>query len=399
MSGPAYDAAVGHGADSVRVEAATGAETGGRRRGKRGRLSFCVILPAYNEAPRLAEVVAAVPAWVDGIVIVDDGSTDGTLAVAEELAAATGGALDGGGSRVTVLRHERNQGVGAAMVTGYRAALAAGHDVIVKVDADGQMDLSELRSLVLPLELGMAEYAKGNRFRRTGRPKGMPRMRWFGSVLLSFLTKVASGYWHVFDPQCGFTAVTGGTLRRLKLDGIARDWFFENDMLIRLNVIDARVVDVATATRYNDKRSTLRIGHVSWTFPFRLLRGFVWRFVKRHVVNDFGLVALLTFVGLVLAVFGFVFGLYHWIESAVTYRPATAGTVMVAVVPLILGVQMLLQALTLEVQGSAGAAETREYARRAEDLLDAWAPAAADDTAAERATAGDPAPEPAGHVE
>ena len=99
----------------------------------------------------------------------------------------------------------------------------------------------------------MAEYTKGNRFRRTGRPKGMPRLRWFGSVMLSFLTKVASGYWHVFDPQCGFTAITGPTLARLKLDGLARDYFFENDMLIRLNVIDARVVDVATSTRYSDK--------------------------------------------------------------------------------------------------------------------------------------------------
>jgi dolichol-phosphate mannosyltransferase len=326
---------------------------------RRGRLSYCVVLPAFNEGPRLGEVVAAVPAWVDEIVVVDDGSTDDTLAVAQALAADE--------ARVTVIHHPHNEGVGGAMATGYRAALAAGHDVVVKADGDGQMDFSELRTLVRPLELGMAEYAKGNRFRRTGRPKGMPRMRWFGSVLLSFLTKVASGYWHVFDPQCGFTAITGPTLRRLKLEGIAKDYFFENDMLIRLNVIDARVVDVATSTRYGAERSTLRIGHVSWTFPARLLRGFAWRFVKRHVVNDFGLVALLTFAGGVLAVFGFVFGLWRWAESAASGTPATAGTVMIAVVPLILGVQMLLQALTLEVQGSAGAAETREYARRADE--------------------------------
>jgi uncharacterized membrane protein len=231
------------------------------------------------------------------------------------------------------------------------------------MDADGQMDIDDLPSLVRPIELGMAEYTKGNRFRRTGRPKGMPRTRWFGSVALSFLTKVASGYWHVFDPQCGFTAVTTPALARLKLEGIASDYFFENDMLIRLNVIDARVVDVSTAALYGDESSTLRIGRVTWSFPLRLLRGFFWRFIKRHVVNDFGLVAMLTLTGLALLAFGLVFGAYHWIESATTGQVATTGTVMVAVVPIVLGVQLLLQGLSLEVQGSAGAEETRALSR------------------------------------
>ncbi len=122
-----------------------------------------------------------------------------------------------------------------------------GYDVAIKMDADEQMDAAELPRLVRPIERGMAEYVKGNRFRRTGRPPSMPGARWFGNVVLSFLTKVASGYWHVFDPQCGFIAITTPTLSRLNLDGIARDYFFENDMLIRLNVIDARVVDVDTS--------------------------------------------------------------------------------------------------------------------------------------------------------
>ena len=317
------------------------------------RLRFCVVLPAYNEARALAAVVARIPAWVSGIVIVDDASTDDTLAIAESLS----------DPRVTVLHHDDNRGVGGAMVSGYRAALEAGYDVVVKMDADDQMDVNDLPSLVRPIELGMAEYTKGNRFRRSGRPKGMPRMRWFGSVALSFLTKVASGYWHVFDPQCGFTAITAPALARLKLDGIARDYFFENDMLVRLNVIDARVVDVSTAALYGEESSTLRIGRVTWTFPLRLVRRFAWRFVKRHVVNDFGLIAMLTFVGAVFLLFGVIFGVYRWVESALTGQVTTAGTVMIAVVPIILGAQMLLQALALEVQASAGAEETRALSR------------------------------------
>ena len=319
----------------------------------RENLRYCVILPAYNEGRHLASVASRIPDWVSGILIVDDASTDDTAAVAERLT----------DPRVHVYRHDENRGVGGAMVTGFRAAMEAGFDVAIKMDSDGQMDAGELPTLVRPIELGMAEYVKGNRFRRTGRPASMPRRRWFGNVVMSFLTKVASGYWHVFDPQCGFVAITAPTLRRLKLDGVARDYFFENDMLIRLNVIDARVVDVDTSSLYGDEVSHLRIGRVGWTFPPRLLRGFLWRFVRRHLMNDFGLIGLLATLGLMFTLFGTLFGLYNWALSVSSRIPATTGTVMIAVVPLILGVQMLLQALSLEVQSSPGATETREYSR------------------------------------
>jgi len=319
----------------------------------RENLKYCVILPAFNEGRHLATVVGRIPDWVDGIIVVDDASTDDTLKVAESLA----------DPRVRVQHHEKNRGVGGAMVTGFRAALEAGYDVAIKMDADDQMDAEELPSLVRPIELGMAEYVKGNRFRRAGRPSAMPGRRWFGNVVLSFLTKVASGYWHVFDPQCGFIAITAPTLRRLKLDGMARDYFFENDMLIRLNVIDARVVDVDTSSLYGNETSYVSVGRASWTFPPRLLRGFIWRFVRRHLMNDFGLIGSLAIVGSLFTWFGVLFGLYHWFLSASTGTPTTAGTVMISVVPLILGIQMLLQGLSLEVQSSAGASETREYAR------------------------------------
>ena len=326
----------------------------------REQLSYCVILPAYNEGRHLETVVGRIPAWVDSIIVVDDASSDDTLAIGENL-------LD---RRVRVLHHEVNQGVGGAMVTGFKAALEGGCDVVIKVDADDQMDATELPALVGPIELGLAEYVKGNRFRSAGRPVSMPGSRWIGNVALSFLTKVASGYWHVFDPQCGFIAITAPTLRRLNLDGIARDYFFENDMLIRLNLLDARVVDVGTTALYGDEVSYVSIGRVGRTFPLRLARGFLWRFVRRHLMNDFGLIAFLVIMGGGFASFGFVFGAFHWIQSVLTGIPATTGTVMVAVVPLILGTQMLLQALSLEVQGSAGADETREYAHLSRSQVD-----------------------------
>jgi dolichol-phosphate mannosyltransferase len=313
-------------------------------------LSYCIILPARNESRHLATTVDGIPDWVDGIIVVDDASTDDTLRVAQ-------GLLD---SRVRVLHHEKNQGVGGAMVTGFRVALDADYDVIIKMDADGQMDAKELQTLVRPITMGMAEYAKGNRFRQSGRPAAMPARRWFGNVALSFVTKAASGYWHVFDSQCGFVAITAPTLRRLKLDSIARNYFFENDMLIRLNVIDARVVDVSTAALYGDETSYVRIGRVLFNFPWRLARGFAWRFLKRHVVNDFGLVALLSVFGAILVVFGAAFGITEWVIAASAGHPATTGAVMIAVLPLILGFQMLLQALSIEVQNSPGAQETRD---------------------------------------
>lgn len=313
-------------------------------------LKYCVVLPAHNESQYLKTTVSAIPDWIDGVIVVDDASTDDTWCVAQQLA----------GARIKVLHHDRNQGVGGAMVTGFRAALEGCCDVVIKMDADGQMDAGELSTVVRPIELGMAEYVKGNRFRRSGRPRSMPRSRWFGNVALSFLTKVASGYWHVFDSQCGFVAITADTLRRIKLDGIARDYFFENDMLIRLNVIDARVVDVATAALYGGETSYVRIGRVIWSFPWRLARGFVWRFVKRHIVNDFGLIALLGILGSILVAFGLAFGIIEWVLAALRDLPATTGTVMIAVLPLIIGIQMLLQALSIEVQSSPGAKETRD---------------------------------------
>lgn len=315
--------------------------------------SVAIVLPAYNEAAHIGDVLAAIPAWVDRVFVVDDASTDGTAEIVGTIA-------DG---RVTLLRHETNRGVGGAMVTGYRTALAAGADIIVKMDADGQMLASDLERLVRPIATGMAEYTKGNRFYFRNATRDMPKMRGFGNSLLSLLTKAASGYWHVFDSQCGFTAVKAPFLRLLDLDRIAPDYFFENDMLIQMNAVGARVVDVPVTTVYGAETSHVRIHRVALSFPPRLIGKAISRFWRKYLLTDFGIVAVLTALGLALGVFGVAFGTYHWWQSVVHGTPATTGTVMIAVLPIILGFQLLLQALGLNVAASPGARETAEYIR------------------------------------
>lgn len=315
--------------------------------------SVAIVLPAYNESAHIGEVIASIPRWVDRIVVVDDASTDGT-------AQAVGAIID---ERLALVRHEVNLGVGGAMVTGYRAALESGAEIVVKMDADGQMLGSDLERMVRPIATGIAEYTKGNRFYFRNATRGMPRVRGFGNSLLSLLTKAASGYWHVFDSQCGFTAVRASSLRLLDLDRIATDYFFENDMLIQLNGVGARVVDVPVTTVYGEETSYVRVHHVALSFPPRLMGKAVSRFWRKYLLTDFGAVAVLTTLGFALGAFGLAFGSYHWWLSMAEGTPATTGTVMIAVLPIILGFQLLLQALTLNVGASPGAKETADYLR------------------------------------
>lgn len=311
----------------------------------------CVILPAHNEADHIGGVIRSLPSWVVAIVVVDDASTDDTAAVVEAL----------GDTRVTLLRQTENTGVGGAMVAGYRAALALDCGILVKMDADGQMAPTDLPRLVRPLIEQSAEYAKGNRFYVVNANRGMPRVRKLGSVILTFMTKLSSGYWHIFDSQCGFTAVRTHLLRMIDLDAIAKDYFFENDMLIWLNTTDARVVDVPIETVYGSEVSDVRIGKIMWSFPPRLIRGWLFRTTRKYLLLDFGAIGALGVLGVMLTAFGGAFGAYRLVVSNITGVAATTGTVMFAVLPVIVGVQCLLQAFIMEVTASPGADETKRY--------------------------------------
>lgn len=304
--------------------------------------TVAVVIPAYRVERAIAGVVREMPAFVDRIIVVDDASPDGTSNVVNGV----------GDPRVRLLRHNVNQGVGGAMASGFRAALDADADIIVKCDGDGQMDPRDIEALLRPIVAGRAEYSKGCRFHDFRALAEMPRVRLGGNIGLTFLTKLASGYWHVLDPQNGFVAIRGDVLRRLPLARLARGYFFENDMLIRLNALEARVADVPMPSRYGEETSSLRPGRALLEFPIRLLGGFFRRLFWRYVFYDVSPVALFFLSGTVLFLFGAVFGGYLWFRNASRGIATPTGAVMLAVMPVILGFQLLLQALVLDVQNS-----------------------------------------------
>jgi len=305
-------------------------------------MKVCVVIPAYNVAPHIADVLKTIPEFVDETIVVDDCGADGTTRILAQFSDPC----------ITVIKHELNQGVGGAMVTGFKRALKNGADVVVKMDGDGQMDPSYVSSLLDPLIDGGYVYAKGNRFLDNARLKEMPTLRLIGNYGLTFLTKLASGYWHVFDPQNGFLAVKAAALKCIDLDHLAKRYFFENDMLVHLNIFGFRVKDVSIPARYGQEKSSMSISEVMVTFPIYLWRRFWYRIYQKDVLRDFSPVALFWVTGLALFIWGFIFGAYTWGKSTLLHQFASTGTVMLSVLPLVLGFELILQAIILEIKES-----------------------------------------------
>jgi glycosyltransferase involved in cell wall biosynthesis len=301
---------------------------------------IAVVVPAHNEAPYIAGVMTAIPDYVDYIVVVDDCSSDDTAAVIKAAVK----------DRIVSLCTPKNEGVGGATLVGYAKAIELECDIAVKMDGDGQMSPDHLYLLLDAIIDQGYDYAKGNRFLAGESLHEMPRHRLFGNVVLTFLNKMASGYWNVFDPQNGYTAIRGEILRRIDFKSIHRRYFFENDMLIALNFQNARVRDVAIPAHYGDEKSELNPFRAGITFPLLFLPRFWRRIYQKYVLRDFSPIALFLFLGLVLFTWGVGFGAYHWILSIATGKVAPTGTVMVAVLPLILGFQLILQAIVLDIQ-------------------------------------------------
>jgi glycosyltransferase involved in cell wall biosynthesis len=301
-----------------------------------------VVVPAFNESAHVADVIMRMPQYVDLIVVVDDASTDATAQKAEEF----------GDPRVQVIRHPAQRGVGGATISGMRSALGRSADLIVKVDGDGQMDPARIADLLAPLVHEGYDYAKANRFLHSAALLQMPLPRLLGNFALTFLTKMASGYWHIFDPQNGFVAITANALRALDLDTIAEGFFFENDMLIHLNVFHRRVKDVPMPARYADEESHLRVNRVLLTFPPKLVRGFCRRLWEKYMLRDFSPIAVFWLVGAPLMLFGGTVGLLVWGNSLWSGRPASTGTVMLGILPFLIGFELILQAIILEIRES-----------------------------------------------
>ncbi len=300
-----------------------------------------VIIPCYHVREKVEQVISSIPAWVEQIIVVDDKCPQESWRIVERLQEHD--------KRIALIRHSVNQGVGGAMVTGYKAGLAGPCEIFVKMDGDGQMDPADLPRIVEPIAVGRADYAKGNRFRDFTTLRSMPGLRLFGNSALSFLVKAASGYWNILDPTNGYTAIHRRILEQMPLDRVSKRYFFESDMLIRMNPLDAAVADVPIKAKYDDEHSSLRISRTLLEFPTKLLRGLVRRVFLKYFVYDFNMASVYILVGAPLMLFGIIFGAWEWFDSFRTGRPKTAGTIMVAALPIILAFQMLLQAIQIDM--------------------------------------------------
>ena len=303
-------------------------------------MKTAVVIPCYRVRRHIGDVLAKIGAEADVIFVVDDCCPEGTGRFVEETVKDP---------RVRVLFHAENLGVGGAMITGYRAALDAGAEIVVKLDGDGQMDPRLIPRFTAPLRAKTADYAKGNRFFHPDYLLRMPKIRVLGNTLLSFANKLISGYWDLMDPANGFTAIHRTALQLLPLDKIDVRYFFESDMLFRLNVARAVVTDTPMHAVYADEKSNLRIGRVLLVFPWQYLNRLVKRLFFNYFLRDFNAGTLALVFGLLLASFGTIFGLYHWLAGEFSGTEATAGTVMLAALPVILGFQLLLFFLQFDI--------------------------------------------------
>jgi glycosyltransferase involved in cell wall biosynthesis len=304
--------------------------------------TVAVVVPAFDEEALVAETISGIPENVDRIIVVDDASRDATA----ERARATRQ------ERVEVISHERNLGVGAAIVTGYKQALAEGVDVTVVMAGDNQMDPAELETIAGPVLRGEVDYAKANRLISGRAWELIPRSRYLGNAVLSLLTKIASGYWHVADSQAGYTAISLDALERLDLDRVYTRYGFPNDLLVHLNVINARVRDVPSRPIYNvGERSGIRIRKVVPRISWLLLKGFFWRMREKYVIRDFHPLVFFYLLGIVMTGLGLALGLVETVLRLMGHGITPATIVLVALL-LIAGSQFTLFAMWFDMESN-----------------------------------------------
>ncbi|SFP89897.1 Glycosyltransferase involved in cell wall bisynthesis [Variovorax sp. PDC80] len=308
--------------------------------GTGGDAKIAVVIPSYKVRAHVLGVIDRIGPEICRIYAVDDGCPDGSGRFIEEHCTD---------SRVKVVFNEVNQGVGGAMLRGYAQAIADDMDIIVKIDGDGQMDPALIPDFVAPILAGEADYTKGNRFFDLEEIRAMPKVRLFGNAVLSFLTKFSSGYWDLFDPTNGYTAIHAEVARQLRADKISRRYFFETDMLFRLNTLRAVVVDIPMDAHYGDEVSNLKIRKIVGEFLFKHARNFAKRVFYNYYLRDMSIASLELPLGLALLLFGLGYGGYHWAESAARGAATAAGTTMVVAVSLLSGMQLLLAFIAFDV--------------------------------------------------
>jgi glycosyltransferase involved in cell wall biosynthesis len=299
-----------------------------------------VVIPCYKVTAHIIQTIAEIGPEVAHIFVVDDAcpNSSGKLVESEVK-----------DKRVKVLYHTENQGVGGAMITGYRAALESDAEIVVKLDGDGQMDPALIKDLIAPIVLGRADYTKGDRFDSLTGLSQMPGIRLFGNAGLTLLTKISTGYWNITDPTNGYTAIHRDALKALPLGMLSKRFFFESDMLFRLSIYRAVVWDVPMLARYGSEKSNLSIAKTLWEFPWKHFKNFHKRLFYNYYLRDISAASIELPLGMLLWWFGVFAGFDALMSSLSNGVAASTGTVMISVVPLILGFQLLLAFVSHDV--------------------------------------------------
>lgn len=303
-------------------------------------IKIAVVIPCYRVTKHILNVIHSIGPDVHKIYVIDDCCPDSSGDLVSKSITD---------SRVKVIWHANNLGVGGAVMTGYREAIADNMSIVVKIDGDDQMDAGLIPNFVFPIAIGKADYTKGNRFFELENIMSMPKIRIFGNAALSFMTKASSGYWDVFDPTNGYTAIHVEALRRLPLQKISTNYFFESDMLFRLNILRAVVLDIPMKAKYADEISSLKISNVIGSFLISNIRNFAKRIFYNYYLRGMSPASIELPLGLALLSFGICFGAYKWYQFGGIGHPTPFGTIMIATLTILMGFQLLLAFLAYDV--------------------------------------------------
>lgn len=306
--------------------------------------NLVVVIPAYRVEKQIADTLARIPDYIRHIIVVNDASPDSTAQIVSKIAKND--------PRVLLLSHEKNQGVGGAMLTGFKKALELDAQIVIKIDGDGQMSDYDLIPLLTPLIEGKADFTKGNRFRDFHALQSMPLVRQIGNMGLSFLVKAATGYWNIFDPTNGFVAIRHEALKSLTFERLHKRYFFETSLLGELYLADAVIKDVPYPAVYGDEVSNLSVTRTLFEFPPKLWTLLMRRILIKKFLYNFGIDSLYFLSGVPMLLFSLAFGITKWVKYARLGIPAPTGTVMIPVIFLILGFQLVLAAINIDLDAT-----------------------------------------------